>query len=112
MNDNTYGINKRINFIAEVISELKPSSVLGVGCGTGSNLTKPLAELFSDINFVGIDDDSRSIDCGVKNNKNNNLTFGRIKHLKNTEKFDLIIASEVIEHVENPHNFLLALKKN
>ena len=75
MNDNTYGVNKRINFIAEVIAELKPSSVLDVGCGTGSNLTKPLAELFPDINFIGIDDDSRSIYYGVNNNKNNNLNF-------------------------------------
>jgi len=111
MNDNTYGVNKCITFIAEVIAVLKLSCVLDVRCNKGSNLTTPLAELFPDINFIGIDDDARSIDYGVKNNNNNNLTFCHIKHLKNMKKFDLIIASEVKEHVENPHNFLLILKK-
>lgn len=104
--ETTYGIKKRVDFLIEIISRVQPNSVLDVGCGTGSYLTKPLAERFGSVNFLGIDNDRVSIAFARRSCTLSNLSYSDQFELPAKDKFDLIICSEVIEHVENPTEFL------
>ena len=109
--ENVYGILKRLNFIDEIIREHEPLNVLDVGCGTGNQLTIPLAEKFSGIKFTGVDSDAQSIESAKNSNSLQNLKFACFPDIGSNEKFDLIIASEVIEHVEKPEEFLMHLRE-
>jgi len=104
-----YGMKKRFLYLTLVIKRLFPKKVLDVGCGTGSRLTIPLAEQFPDISFVGFDIDKEGIKFAQRKNKLSNLSFVYGDNFKE-KNFDLIIASEVIEHVEQPIEFLIMLK--
>lgn len=77
-------------------------------------LTIPLARLFPNLNFLGIDSDKLS------KNKSNLMRINNIEFMTNDEfysrasglnNFDLIIASEVIEPVEDPENFIIQTRK-
>jgi 2-polyprenyl-3-methyl-5-hydroxy-6-metoxy-1,4-benzoquinol methylase len=105
------GIEISFNFISEIMGEQNPRSVLDVGCGTGSNLTIKLAKAFPDIQFLGIDTDWVSINY-AKQNETENLKFIHLDDLKPESKFDIIVASEVIEHVDEPNEFLLFLRQH
>lgn len=109
MIENTYGLDKRLHFIAEIISDITPSRVLDIGCGTGENVTSLLADQFPDIEFVGIDSDAESIDYAINNKQKSNLKYLNSNRSQDIGKFELVIASEVIEHVESPHDFLTAI---
>lgn len=104
--DDSYGTRKRIAFLSEVIRETEATTVLDVGCGTGNQLTKPLAERFPGIVFRGVDSDEATIECAQEANALPNLTF----NLDVAGTYDLIIASEVLEHVDDPVDFLLSLR--
>lgn len=111
MIENSYGIVKRLDFVAKSINYHKPKNILDFGCGTGEILTVPLAKNFPDIDFVGLDDDTSSIEFARKKNADvDNLSFLYPDEIDGSPRFDLIIASEVIEHVENPEQLLLFLK--
>ncbi|XP_039254981.2 ubiquinone biosynthesis O-methyltransferase-like [Styela clava] len=88
---------------------LKGIDILDVGCG-GGILTEPLARLGADV--VGIDASEELIEIAKKH---------RLPELENLQylnalvedialvgslKFDAVVASEVIEHVSNPHSFI------
>lgn len=109
MTENTYGMVKRIEFVSRIIGELRPGRVLDIGCGTGVNLTQPLALLFSDVSFVGVDSDVKSIEFANRENGAPNVCYLSDKNAAQGQ-FDLIIASEVIEHVEEPDGFLSYLR--
>lgn len=106
MTENTYGLEKRLDFISRLISEIKPSRVLDMGCGTGENLTSLLATQFPHIHFVGMDADTASIQWATQHNKSSNLRFVDSNIQEDPGQFELVVASEVIEHVENPREFL------
>lgn len=111
MVENSYGIQKRFEYVEQSILDRDPLAILDYGCGTGELLTVPLATRFPDIEFVGIDDDRSSIEFArAKNTGINNLTFSYPDEIDQSARFDLIIASEVIEHVEQPEELLLFLK--
>jgi len=110
--ENSYGIVKRFDYVERVIHDRHPASILDFGCGTGELLTVPLAEKFPDITFTAADDDAASIEFGrTKNEALKNLRFLYPNELAESDKFDLIIASEVIEHVEEPAALLTFLKE-
>jgi len=107
--ENNFGIKKRLEFIEDIIRRLSPRRVLDMGCGTGIQLTIPLAERFPDIFFAGSDDDSGSIYFARKSHSLPNLNFVKANDIAADEIFDLIILADVIEHVENPEVFLAYL---
>ncbi len=89
-----------------------PYDILEIGCGYGY-LTYALKK--QGHNPIGIDISEKSIKF-AKNNFGNYFQLSDINDLDKNKKFDWIIATEVIEHLENPIQFLknctAHLKKN
>lgn len=103
-------MRKRLDFIAGIISARRPRRVLDMGCGTGANLTTALAAGFPDVQFVGADSDEPSIAYAARENVHTNARFVIESEAANLGAYDLVIASEVIEHVEDPDAFLEFLR--
>jgi len=116
--EDIYGHGKRLHFIKKAIedycqkSQKKVSdiSIFDVGCGTGIGITFPIASLGYKI--LGIDIDLSSIEKANKINIYPNASFfnGFIEEKADLKDIDIIICSEVLEHVPNPFKFLLSLK--
>jgi len=105
----TYGYEKRLNFFKKNLNDIHPNNILDIGCGTGDLLTIPLSLYFLETKVYGFDSDNISIDMATKNNNYKNLVFLKDLNIIKNSKFNVVIASEVIEHVEDPHQFLLDL---
>ena len=88
--------NKRINIAISRIN----GSVLDIGCGNGM-----LAKYFSSDNYYGFDVQAEIIKVAKKNNPDhffsNNMPEGR--------KFDSIVLLAVIEHIDDPIEYLTNL---
>ena len=116
--------NARIEFIKQNVTRildkdkikvnlLKDLNCLDVGCG-GGILSEKLKRLGA--NVTGIDASKNSIEIAKKHAKKSRLEIDykcittskllEIKVNKVINKFDLVIASEVIEHVNNRKKFL------
>ncbi|MBI3447049.1 MAG: methyltransferase domain-containing protein [Magnetospirillum sp.] len=102
--EDSYGRVKRLDFVAEILARAG-DSVLDVGCGTGSQLTLPLARAFAAKRFLGIDSDAASL-AEAQAGCPANARFGGDDLVGEDDRFDIVIASEVLEHVEDPAGFL------
>ena len=114
----------RIEFILKALNEgqaypisdkkpLKNLNIIDVGCG-GGILSEPLKRLGARI--TGIDASATAIQSARLHSEKSNLEInylvGTIDRLIEQKKFyDLVIASEVIEHVKDPNDFIKGLKK-
>ena len=103
INENIYGHKNRLTWIKKHIS--KDMEGLEFGCGTGVMITGILLQ--EGYNIKGIDLDEESIALGKSIFKKNNLDeqaliCGDLKKLPN-EKFDYIVASEVLEHIPDEY---------
>lgn len=107
----TYGLQKRLDFLSNVMATTQPARVLDVGCGTGANLTELLALQFPQSHFTGIDSDATSIAFANGHRKANNAQYLVESDALDLGHFDLVIASEVIEHTEDPLAFLQFLRQ-
>ena len=90
------------NFV-ENFSKVK---ILDIGCGVGA---MSLYFSFLGANVKGIDVSQRAIDIAEKAKKQlnfKNISFSKKLLQKGTGKYDLVLASEVIEHIENEKQFL------
>ena len=96
---------------------LKKIKILDIGCG-GGLLSEPMAKLGADV--TGIDASDKNINVAKVHAKKNNVKIKYIctspEKLKITNKFDVILNMEIVEHVENVDFFLKScsklLKKN
>jgi len=100
-----YGLNKRLLFISEAIAALPDPSILDIGCGTGEFLTLPLAR--QGWRITGLDIHGASIKRAstlAADLPGASFVCGTLNDVAGT--FDVIILSEVIEHVIDPHALL------
>ncbi len=85
-------------------------SVLDIGCGPANKLMKLIYPACNDV--YGIDQE-RMINFCIKHHGLKNFFTDDIENsnLNLNKKFDLIISSDVIEHLDNPNNLISYIKK-
>ena len=100
----------RVGFIREIFGEkLKEKTILDVGCG-GGILAEGLARLGASV--TAIDPNQHLLDVANKRKERyqlENLNYFNflIEDLQEIEqKFDLVVSSEVVEHVDSPWEFI------
>jgi 2-polyprenyl-3-methyl-5-hydroxy-6-metoxy-1,4-benzoquinol methylase len=107
---------KRLDFIAEHILERvrekrSAVSILDAGCGNG-NISIAMGSLQNN-RIIAIDPDTESIKKATHMNSFPNVSFlaGRLEDLTFSEKFDIVICSEVLEHLQQPAKMLNGIKQ-
>jgi len=109
--ETVYGIVKRLEFFIQHIEAYRKREdldtcevrILDVGCGTGVNVTIPLAEVGYSV--VGLDLDVASIERGRElsmGRKNIQFRCGTLDHEHFDQSFHVVICSEVLEHLQEP----------
>lgn len=94
--------------IERIISEIEVNKILEVGCGPGFS-TQYLTKILNDKDFQASEYKLDLVKEAQKRNPEIKIQQESIYELKRTtDSFDLIIALEVLEHLENPD---LALKE-
>src|ERR1700730_10225498 len=99
---------KRLNFIIDVLKKNNPQDawVLDVGCGNGVISRSLGAEGF---NVYGIDISEKTIEKARSLNLYPNVKFDVISAeqlVARGERYDAVICSEVLEHLEDPRRLL------
>lgn len=111
--EDLWGYRKRLRFVREAAREAFPGHrpqelrMLDVGCGNGSQLALPLSR--AGFRLKGVDTDARSIEHA--NRLAQGLTgiefvCARVEELPTSELYEVVILSEVLEHLENPQQLL------
>jgi SAM-dependent methyltransferase len=112
--ENLWGYAKRLSFVRQTIAEAFPRResgslcVLDVGCGNGSQLALPLAR--HGFQVTGVDTHAPSIEHARRDAldlKNARFVCGRVEDL-DQKPFDIVILSEVLEHMAKPLELLKA----
>jgi 2-polyprenyl-3-methyl-5-hydroxy-6-metoxy-1,4-benzoquinol methylase len=106
--ENLWGYKKRLRFFIKEMRRHagklgRPVRILDVGCGNGSFVALPLAE--EGFEVVGVDSDAKSIEKANLLNPFDHVRFHPLRSPSDLEtlgKFDVVICSEVLEHLENP----------
>lgn len=93
-------------------NNLHPKSVTEVGCGAGEILKNLQKNLHDSINFYGYEISPQAYKiCKEKENKKMKFFLKDLTKEK-SEKFDLILIMDIIEHLDDYFKFLKSLKKN
>jgi SAM-dependent methyltransferase len=110
--ENQWGYAKRLRFVREAISSAFPGSekpalhVLDVGCGNGAYVALPLAR--AGYRVTGLDLHQASIEHAKTlgaSSTHAEFICGDVE-LTPENTFDVVILSEVLEHVADPHYLL------
>lgn len=82
-------------------------TVLDIGCGTGI-----LVDILNRSGYLvdGIDNSPEAIEF-AKSHRKGNFYLSSIECFKREYKYDIIIATQLIEHLRNPESFLINVKR-
>ena len=102
------------NFYKSLVSlakSVRPVTILDVGCGEGFSLVNLRRNKIGKI-YEGVDYSHDAIRLGKKLYPKLNIKLGNIYELPyKNNAFDLIICTEVLEHLEKPHKALSEIKR-
>ncbi len=102
-------INNFLTVLIQTIKPLKIQTILDVGCGEGFTLAK-LKDEHIGKSLEGIEYLDRAIELGKQHNPDIKIKKGTIYNLPYKDNsFDLIICTEVLEHLEDPGKALKEL---
>lgn len=113
---NKYIIQKRWMFIEQIINKLPSNSlsILDAGCGDGNNLY--ILNKYKKANIYGTDYNPLRISRAKRNHPLINFFNIDLNDLKTYNKFDVVILSQVLEHINNDDlvlkNLYNSLKSN
>ena len=97
--------------IIEAVENYNPQSILDIGCGEGF-ITSLLAERFEDADVIGLDIEEEYIKFAKTFNKRKNIFYGvNGIYTLPPKTYDLILATELLEHLETPRKAIDCLKK-
>lgn len=117
--EDTFGIIKRLRFFFEHIElartslnlKVKDIRILDIGCGTGINVTMPLANFGYYLH--GIDTDNASIEKAkiiAKNFQNLYFSCQQLTSVTTSDLFHVVVCSEVLEHLKRPDKLLKQIR--
>lgn len=121
-NYNFHSLNEKLKFIYLMIKEysrnnnknIKELNILDVGCGDG-NITFPLSTLECNVTSFDMDEELiNSVKRKIEQNKIKNITI-KVENCYTFEDdkiYDVIIASEIFEHLSDPVKFINKIKRN
>jgi len=93
------------------VEKAKPGRILDIGCGEGY-VIKHLRERNGDILIEGIDNSTEVLDKARELNPGVNFIHGSIYSIPKVDNsFDLVLASEVLEHLDEPEQAIEELKR-
>lgn len=102
-------INNFYNTAFSLIKKVNPKKILDVGCGEGESLAK-IKALGLAKHLEGIDYSDEALKIGGKIHPNLKLRKASVYNLPYKDNsFDLIICTEVFEHLDNPRKALDSL---
>lgn len=101
-------ISKFMKDLSEAIAPLEDlKRIIDIGCGEGfivNNLNRP--------DITGVDISKKALSIAKQKNPGCNFCTGSIYDLSfKKNSFDLVIATEVLEHLENPDRALKEIKR-
>jgi 2-polyprenyl-3-methyl-5-hydroxy-6-metoxy-1,4-benzoquinol methylase len=91
-------------------NSLLPNSIVEVGCGFGGILANIQSKLSNINSYVGYDVSGHAIENAKLKQENHKIKFINKDILKEDVFFDLLLCIDVVEHIENPYEFLRELK--
>lgn len=102
-------INNFYNTVFKLVKPLKVESILDVGCGEGITLDKFEKQGIGN-KLYGIDYSDDALKIGKKVYPHLSLSKGDIYDIKEKNStYDLVMATEVLEHLDNPQKALKEL---
>jgi SAM-dependent methyltransferase len=111
--ENLWGYAKRLRFVRHTIADSFPGRspedirILDLGCGNGTQLALPL--IHDGFDLTGIDTDERSLARArelAADTCNANFICGELENLRIETRFNVVILSEVLEHLMEPEQLL------
>jgi cyclopropane fatty-acyl-phospholipid synthase-like methyltransferase len=90
---------------------VSPSKVCEIGCGAGEILNRLAGEFGDKVSFSGYDISPQAFEIARKKEKKNLHFFLGDPFSEVSTGFDLVLAIDVVEHIEDYFGFLRKLKK-
>jgi ubiquinone/menaquinone biosynthesis C-methylase UbiE len=104
-------VRRFLNLLLKLIVQVAPESILDVGCGEGY-LEELIIQRGIKAKIVGIDISDKALQIARRKSPQAVFQEGDIYNLPfQDSQFDLVLAVEVLEHLQNPMKALLEIKR-